>query len=83
MSLKRQIEPVDSSHVKCLDFILRTKESFEGLSNNVLTRSHFKHYCGFHEYKGFGWETARVKTRKADFYCSGPLTSSDFEIKNK
>lgn len=81
MSLKRQIEPVDSSHVTYLDFILRTKESFEGLSNNVLTRPYFKHYYGCHEYKGLGWETARVKTRKADFYCSGPLNLSDFETK--
>lgn len=29
-----------SSHVKPLDFVLRTKESFERLSSNVLRRSY-------------------------------------------
>lgn len=37
VSLERQVEPVDSSQVKPLNFTLRTRESFEGLLSNVLT----------------------------------------------
>ena len=40
VSLERQVEPVDSSQVKPLNFILRTSESFEGLLSNVVTWSY-------------------------------------------
>lgn len=40
MGLERQEEPVDSNHDTPLDFILRTKESSEGLFSNILRRSY-------------------------------------------
>jgi len=76
-------EPNDSNHVKPLDFVQRTKESFERLLSNVLTRSYLGisniTMANMHK-KDWDGEVTGERKRKTVFYCSGTFNSSNLEI---